>query len=197
MKARNSARVLAMVGLGLSAFPAWAEEAVAVPGGGIPSSLAGNRLRIVTTTGAWFEGRLANAGDGSLTLVDERGVSLSLEPSQVSRLEVGQRRGRAAAAVRGALIGAGVMAVLGATVYLMDRSEQREDGLCGDISTGMRPCTKKGEIPGAMLGGAMIGAAWGAGRPGITWKPMRTDAIRLAVSPVPGGGVGARATISF
>lgn len=197
MKVRKSALVVAMVGLVFSGLPASAEEAALAAGGGLRAELAGNRLRIVTTTGAWFEGRLASAGEGSLTLVDERGVSLSLEPSQVARLEVGQRRSRLAGAARGAFIGAGVMAVLGATVYLIDRSEQREDGLCGDLNTGIRTCTKKGEISGAVVGGAMIGALWGAGKPGITWKPMRSDAIRLAVSPLRGGGVGARATISF
>jgi hypothetical protein len=43
----------------------------------------------------------------------------------------------------------------------------------------------------------MIGAVWGALRPGVTWKPLRAEDLRLVVAPMAGGGMAARATLRF
>jgi len=196
MEARRSVAVLAMVSslLGRPAVAAEKGEADAVRA---HLRMGGHRLRIVTATGVRFEGTLASAEDGSVTIADERGLALALEPSQISRLEVGVRRSPLHGALRGALIGGTAIAVMGLAVYAADRSQQREGGLCGDLTTGLSTCLTAGDIPSAALGGALIGALWGLGRPGVAWKPLRSDALKVAVSPVAGGGVGARATISF
>jgi hypothetical protein len=132
-----------------------------------------------------------------VTIVDERGVALTLERSQIARLEVGRRRGRGQGALRGALWGGAVAALAGVTVYAMDQGSKREDGLCGDLETGITTCTKASEIPAGIFGGVLFGAVIGSAWPGMEWKPTDSDAFRVAVTPVAGGGVGARATIRF
>jgi hypothetical protein len=89
------------------------------------------------------------------------------------------------------------MAVLGGLVFAVDQRTKRDDGLCGDLEIGITECTKGSDVVLGALGGAILGALFGAVHPGERWEPMRPGPFRLGLGPAPGGGVALRASLSF
>jgi hypothetical protein len=158
---------------------------------------SGMRVRVHTTAGLRFTGRLLSTDESSLRLVDGRGLAIKLGRDQIAAVEVGMPRERGQGALRGAVKGGLVMAVAGGIALAADHGAKREDGLCGTLETGINPCLTGSDVAAATLGGALIGAGLGALFPGEKWHPLRTASLRLALGRTTSGGVGLRASLSF
>lgn len=185
--------VPALVALGLQAR---AQEPLAI--GEAPTELGlGMRLRLETGAGVRFTGRLASSDASSLTVVDNRGFGLRLLREQIRGIEVGVPRTRIRGALRGAKMGALIMAAVGGTLYAIDRSNRREDGLCGNLDIGITTCTTTSDLVMGAFGGALVGAAIGAAVPGERWQALRPDRLAFGLGPTRGGGVAVRASLSF
>lgn len=176
--------------------PTWAAE---TPEGTLGATLApaGSRVRITTVEGGRFAGRLVGVEGGQVTLLDDRGLAVRVGSDQLARVELSERRGALQGFFRGALVGAAVGATFGVSFYFVDRSEERPDGLCGNLETGLTTCTSSADIKGYAATGALIGGIVGVFKPGATWRPIQSRDLRVSLAPAPGGGVAVRASLGF
>ena len=168
-----------------------------VQGDGGEGLVNGMRVRLRTGAGLRFTGRLLSRDDSSLSVVDEQGLALKVKRDQIAKIEVETPRTRAQGALRWGAWGGLGMAVVGGSLYAADQATKRDDGLCGDIETGVTKCTTGSEVALVALSGALIGATIGAIVPGERWQALKPDRLKLALGPGPRGGVFVRAALSF
>jgi len=142
--------------------------------------------------------RLALSGEigqltGTVTSLDESTLTLLVDDSPrtvrrdwIESAEISRgRRSR----FRKTLIGAGIGAVIGVSMGL-NSGDDPEDQWFGMTEN------EKARIGGVVFGllGAVIGAVL---PPGENWQPTALDGLELSSRPVPGGGFGVAAGVSF
>ena len=162
----------------------------------------GTRVRVTTTDGLRFSGRILAADRDSIVVArDSSEAIVSLPPSAVRQLEVSlgiSDQMRRSAGI-GMLVGGVIGGLVGHLSYQKpERSCKQGEFLCIDLS-GLDQMMS--EMSGALIGfgvGGVIGAVVGS-RPQEDWNVVTVHgtALRLDVAPKLAGGVGFSAHMAF
>jgi hypothetical protein len=168
------------------------------------ATASGARIRVTapSLSGKRLVGTLTRMDATTLTLWQENGKrTLEVPRSAITRLEVSRhssRRGKGAGI--GALVGIGAAVVIGVAGgddcnFPPARPEELDLGERLNRSF----CFGRGEIAlAASLLTVPLGTLLGyAAAPGERWAPTAPERLRVAVSPLRGGGVGAKLSVRF
>jgi hypothetical protein len=154
------------------------------------SLIAGKRLRLLvarpSAPGSIFIGTVVAVTDSSIVLrLDRSREARAIPRDSVARLEVSRGRNVSGAVLRGALIGGGVGALVGA---IAGEDCSQDDFICFDraetIPLGALLFAGLGSVVGLLVGSR---EKWG--------KPVTFP--RVGIAPASGGGVTMSASLSF
>lgn len=171
---------LASCGL-LVALPLWASVLPAqVAELGVGTRV---RLRAPDVVAGRLTGVVIARGADSLTVTRPDAAPVTLRLGQVTTLDVSRGRSRSQGALKGALWGGGVMAVLGGVML--------DGGTTCDASLPNEPCdewSRAERVAYGAVSGALVGAAIGAFVGSEHWQRL-TLPVRVGVAPAGRAGV--------
>jgi len=145
--------------------------------------------------GMHVEGQVSSMDELGVTIMQENGLPYRVGVEAIDGLEVARARPRIQAAFRGALIGAAFGGALQGS--LMVGQQQADDGSCTDAMGTPQECQTKAMLAETVALGALTGLVVGVLWPGHHWERVKVNRVRVGVGLAPGGGVAARATVSF